>query len=143
MAFVNEKLTPEQQVEFNSWGIEKPLLCMGRVMREVEMGRAYNWTVDKERNIYLLEVAQDREYPNEIVFVFIWNNKNYIVQFYRSFEDDDTVVWNIPEKYLIDHVFPYCTEEHFLDDLRDALLVFQAFGEPNDLNEKGNTKCNF
>ncbi len=143
MAFINERVTPEQEREFKSWGIKKPLLSMGRVVKEIEMDLGFYWTVDKERNIYLCKAGRDREYPDEQVFLFIWNNKNYFVQFNISFEDDDTVVWNIPKKYLTDNVFPYCTEEHFLDDLRDALLVFKWNGSPDGLNEKGSAKCNF
>ena len=141
MAFINEKLTSEQAEEFNSLKIKEPIFGFGRIIKEIDMDFPYLWTVDKERKMYLIASSCDRDYPDEEVFVFVWHNKNYLVQFRMSFEDSNTGIWNIPEKYLIDNTFPYCTEEHFLDDLRDALLAHGVFG--NDEVNKGNVKCNF
>ena len=142
MSFINEKLTSEQEEEFLSLNIKRPIFGFGRIIREIDMEVPWQWTIDKERKMYLIETSYDRDYLNENVFVFIWNHKNYLVQFSFSFEDSDTGVWNVPEKYLIDTRFPYCTEEHFLDDLRDALLAHGVFG--NDFtNGNGNIKCNF
>lgn len=142
MAFINEKVTPEQAEEFYSMKIKEPIFGLGRIIKEIDMECPWHWTIDKERKMYLLPTSYDRDYHDERVFVFIWNNKNYLVQFNFSFEDGNTGVYNIPEKYLIDNTFPYCTEEHFLDDLRDALLVYGIFGT-DKLNESGSVKCNF
>lgn len=141
MAFINEQLTSEQKEDFNSLKIKRPIFGLGRIIREVDMELPWYWTIDKERKMYLMPTSYDRDYPDEKVFVFVWNNKNYLVQFNISFEDN-TGVWNVPKKYLIDNIFPYCTEEHFLDDLRDALLVYGVFGT-DKLNETSNIKCNF
>ena len=101
----------------------------------------WNWTIDKERKMYLLGTSRDREYFDERVFVFVWNNKNFLVQFKLSL-DGNTAVWDVPEKYLIDNVFPYCTEEHFIDDLRNALLVYGITGN-DEINANAVIKCNF
>lgn len=137
MAFVKEKLTPEQKEKFNSLKIKRPIFAFGRIIYEIDMETPWEWIIDKERKMYLLPTSYDREFMDEHVFVFVWNNKNYLVQFTLGFKDENTGVWNIPEKYLINNEFPYCTEEHFLDDLCDALLVYGLHGTG------GNVKCNF
>ncbi len=143
MAFVNEKLTPEQREEFNSWEVIQPHFGFGRIIREELMRNPWYWTIDKEREIYLLKTSYDRDFPNEMVFVFIWHKKNYLVQFFRSYEENNVIVWDIPKHYLIDKFFPYCEEEHFLDDLREALIAYGDTGTPNTWNEDCNTKFMF
>ncbi len=143
MAFINEELTKEQQEEFNSWGITYPLYGLGQFLREVEMRPPQEWTVDKERKIYLLRLYPLRDYYEENVFIFLWHGKKYIVQFRESFENGNDVIWNIPENYMSkDIVFPYSEEEGFIDDLRDALTAYGDYGEVEE-NEKNRTRCNF
>lgn len=105
MAFVNERLTSEQKEDFNSLKIKRPVFGFGRIIKEIDMELPWYWTIDKERKTYLMSTSYDRDYPDERVFVFIWNNKNYLVQFNISFENGYTVVWNIPKHYLINDVF--------------------------------------
>ena len=144
MAFINEKLTPEQQEKFNSWEISYPLYSMGQIVKTIKMKNPCEWTVDKERNIYLLGVYYNRDYYEENIFVFIWNKKSYLVQFRKSWEDENTLVWNIPEHYVSKSiVFPYSQEENFIDDLRSALIAYCENGMPNQWNEEIKTKCNF
>ena len=142
MAFINEVLTPEQREEFRSWNLKRPIFDFGCIIKEVAMDAPFQWTVDKERNMYLLGTSFDRNYLDENVFLFIWNHKNYLVQFTLSYDDDNTSVWNIPKNYMIDNVFPYCTEDHFLDDLRDALLVHGKMRSARS-NREIHIRCNF
>lgn len=142
MFFINERLTLEQRAEFNSWGIMQPFFGFGRVISEKPLKPRY-WTVDTEREIYLLDTSYDGDYPDEHVFIFIWNKKDYRVQFYRRLEKDGVVVWELPKKYLIDSVFPYCEQEQFLDDLRDALTAYGFDGMPDEYNKICNTKFMF
>ncbi len=139
MAFINENLTPEQQEEFNSWGVMKPLFDFGQIISEKPMRDPWYWTADKEREIYLLGTSYDRNYAKENVFIFIWKGNRYYVQFHRREEANGVVVWELPKKYLIDTKFPYCEEEHFLDDLRDALSVYGFSGMPKEYNKMCNT----
>ncbi|WP_019680384.1 hypothetical protein [Ruminococcus flavefaciens] len=140
MAFVNEKLTKQYGEEFKSWGLKRPSFGFGKLIKEVPMEVPYYWTADHERKMYLMGASNDRDYPDEKVFIFIWNGKKNLVQFNISFEDNDTVVWRLPEQYLINNTFPFCEEEGFIDDLRDALTAHGAFGW-NDKDNK--TKCEF
>lgn len=143
MAFINEKLTPEQAEDFYSMKIKRPIFGFGRIIREIDMELPWYWTIDKERKMYLMSTSYDRNYFYEKVFVFVWNNKNYLVQFNLSFENGNTVVWNIPKHYLINDAFPYCTEEHFLDDLCEALAAHGVTGDPDYPDEKCITKFSF
>lgn len=143
MAFINEKLTSVQKEEFNSLKIKRPVFGFGRIIREIDMELPWHWTIDKERKMYLMPTSYDRDYPDERVFVFIWNHKNYLVQFNISFENGYTVVWSIPKHYLINNVFPYCEEDRFLDDLRDALVAYGVSGDPDNSDKKCSTKFNF
>ena len=77
------------------------------------------------------------------MFIFIWNKKDYRVQFYRRLEKDGVIVWELPKKYLIDSVFSYCEQEQFLDDLRDALTAYGFDGMPDEYNKICNTKFMF
>ena len=143
MAFVNEKLTPEQRSEFSSWNIKAPLLGLGHVIKVTKMPPPFKWTVDKDRKMYLIASSCDRDFSDEKIFVFIWNNKDYLVQFNQNFIDDYTVRWSIPKHCLIGNAFPYCNEESFLNDLREALKIYGAFGDESDLNKKCNTIIDF
>ena len=143
MSFINENLTEKQQEEFDSWGITYPLYGLGKFLREIKMSPPRRWTVDKERNIYLMGLYPLRDYYCENVFIFLWHNKKYIVQFRESFENGNNVIWNIPEDYMcMDLTFPYSEEEGFIDDLRDALIAYGDDGEVEE-NEKKRTKCSF
>lgn len=85
-----------------------------------------------------------RDFSNETVFVFIWKNKQYTVQFLHRYDEDDTLIWDIPKNYACNSlVFPYNTEEGFIDDLRSALIAYGGSGTPNEQNRKNIVKCNF
>ena len=62
MAFVNEKLTPEQQQEVNLWEISYPRCAMGQILKTDILVNPWYWTVDKERKIYLFRfgAGEDR-----------------------------------------------------------------------------------
>jgi len=137
MSFTIEKLSDEQRKEFALWKLKQPVLGFGHVIREVDVYPPSKWTIDRDRQIYLIGSGYDLDYPNEKIFVYIWRGKAYWVQFHRSFRDDNIVVWSLPQKYLINNTFPYCTEEKFIDDLREALTAYGAFGTALDA-----LKCN-
>ena len=111
MGFTIERLSKEQKQEFALWGIKEPILGFGRVIREVDMYPPSEWIIDKDRKIYLIGSSCDWDYPDEKLFVFIWRGNDYLVQFNQCFKDDNTIVWDIPKKYLINKTFPYCTDE--------------------------------
>ncbi|MCQ2486250.1 MAG: hypothetical protein MJ168_13100 [Clostridia bacterium] len=140
MAFINEILTKEQKLEFNSWNIKYPFYVDESYLGMKQLLNPCSWTVDKERDIYLMRVYNNREYFYDWMFVFLWNKKTYTVQFHMTLTGND-VVWSIPDHYFHkDLSFPYSFEEHFLDDLRNALKTYGIRGE---LNRVGNVDCDF
>ncbi len=143
MSFTIEKLSDEQRKEFALWQLKEPVLGFGRVIREVDMYPPSEWTIDRDRKIYLIGSSCDLDYPDEKLFVFIWRGKDYLVQFHQSFKDDNTVVWSPPQKYFINNTFPYCTEEMFIHDLREALTAYGAFGTVLDKLPKCNVEFIF
>ena len=101
-------------------------------------------TIDREKKSYLFGVYYLRDFFNETVFVFIWNNKHYTVQFLSRYDEDDTLIWDVPENYARkSFVFPYNTEEGFIDDLRSALIAYGNSGTPRENGRKNLVKCNF
>lgn len=140
MAFINEILTKEQKMKFNSWNIEYPYYVDGWCLEMKKLLNPRCWTVDKERDIYLICVYNNREYFYDWIFVFLWNKKTYTVQFHETLTGND-VVWSVPEHYFHkDLFFPYSFEEHFLDDLRNAIKTYGIRGE---VNRVGNIDCAF
>lgn len=140
MAFINEILTKEQKMEFNSWNIEYPYYVDGWCLGMKKLLNPRCWTVDKERDIYLICVYNNREYFYDWIFVFLWNKKTYTVQFHETLTGND-VVWSVPDHYFHkDLFFPYSFEEHFLDDLRNAIKTYGIRGE---VNRVGNVDCAF
>ena len=71
MAFINEELTDEQMKEFNSWEIEYPYYCDGAFVGMRKRVNPWYWTVDKERNIYLIGAYTNRGYFGEWAFIFL------------------------------------------------------------------------
>lgn len=144
MAFINEKLTSEQQQEVNSWEIRYPRCSMGQILKYAKLENPWYWTIDREKKSYLFGVYYLRDFFNETVFVFIWNNKHYTVQFLSRYDEDDTLIWDVPENYACkSFVFPYNTEEGFIDDLRSALIAYGNSGTPRENSRKNLVKCNF
>ena len=143
MSFTIEILSDEQRKEFALWNLKEPILGFGRIIRVVDMYPPSEWTIDRERKIYLIGSSCDWDYPDERVFIFIWNGIDYLVQFHQSFKDDNTIVWSPPQKNLINRAFPYCTEEKFVDDLREALTAYGAFGTVVDPRLKCNVEFSF
>ena len=100
----------------------KPMIL---VLAYAKLENPWYWTIDREKKSYLFGVYYLRDFFNETVFVFIWNNKHYTVQFLSRYDEDDTLIWDVPENYACkSFVFPYNTEEGFIDDLRSALIAY-------------------
>lgn len=80
---------------------------------------------------------------DNIAFAFLWKGKTYYVQFILVYEDSRHCSWNIPNRYLnMDLIFPYCSEEGFLDDLRDALIAYGP-GRTGAIEAGIITRCGF
>jgi hypothetical protein len=68
MPFVNEVISKEDQNKVGALYIEQ---LYG------PYGHAYTWTVDRERDIYLLEGRRDRDQPEKVPFLFGWQGQRF------------------------------------------------------------------
>ena len=144
MAFEFITLTEEEKEEIYSWNITIPHCSLGQTIGEWRIRKPDVCAADKDRKMYLFGAYYEplRRETN-LVFAFLWKGKPYYVQFTLVFEDPHHCSWNIPNRYLNKElVFPYCTEEGFIDDLRDALIAYGPGWEPS-FDDGIITKCGF
>ena len=144
MAFEFITLTKEEKEEINSWDIKIPYCSLGQTIGEWNIQNPEICAVDKDRKMYLFGAYYEPLRKEEnLVFAFFWKGKPYYVQFTLVFEDHHHCSWNIPNRYLNKElVFPYCTEEGFIDDLRDALIAYGPGWKPS-LDDEMITRCAF
>ena len=125
MAFVNEKLTEEQQSEFEKRGIKHPY---GGII-EPEF-----WTIDREKNMYLIGLGavggNEPELMNERYFLFLWKGEKYIFTLHEDRSTKDIVKWCLPK--FLQSKYPFTGKELFVNDLKEALKVFKHNGFTND-----------
>lgn len=144
MAFEFITLTKEEKEEINSWNIKIPYCSLGQTIGEWEIIDPDVCAADKDRKMYLFGAYYEPLRMNKnLAFAFFWKGKSYFVQFTRVFEDPHHCSWNIPDYYLNkDLIFPYCTEEGFIDDLRKALIAYGP-GWEQTLDDVTITRCGF
>lgn len=144
MAFEFIILTDEEKEEINSWDIKIPYCSLGQTIGEWNIKNPNKCVADKERNIYLFGAYYEPLTKDDNrVMAFYWRGKTYYVQFMLVYEDSHHCSWNIPNRYLNkDLIFPYCSEEGFLDDLRDALIEYGP-GRAGAIEAGIITRCGF
>lgn len=123
MAFVNEKLTPEQRENFRSKKIIGPL--------SIYPINPCNWTIDKVKGICLISVGVDRDNPNEHYFLLQCNGSNTFIRLYRNIQNNSWRFLNIVSTDLDD----FDIEEYF-PILADALSIYNLYGKMNPSNAK-------
>lgn len=124
MSFANEKLTLDQEKEFEEKGIKNPNLQRADVIL-----RVLHWTIDYENDMCLVGAGEYREFPDETYFVFI--NKNKIIRFVakKHFVSENILEWKIFR--ILDEV--QVTEKDIVN-ITSALTVFKASGRPRITN---------
>ena len=119
MAFVNEKLAPEEREAFAARGIKRPTSS--------NLARPLYKTIDKEKNIYLWHLGNlGRDDFDHHEFLFEWNNEKYLVILQYSNPEVGHIIWStsVYEKLLNG-------KEPFIDDFKNALLVYAVNGRPD------------
>lgn len=138
MAFVNEKLTPEQREEFAKRGVRNPLSPVLPVLKP-----AY-WTIDKSKDVYLFSIGTHRDFPYEVLFYFSWKDKNMILPLKRETRSSDTCAWSLDTNWSrpISDIEDKDTLPELIDDLKYALMEHKLKGNP-DIQDTTNIVCDF
>lgn len=127
MAFVNEEV-PEQDIE--QYGLRT-------VNKQFLVGDfAYEWTIDRKRDIYLRWIRRDREAPAETDFSYYWRGALLKIRLKARGEGvrggKGSTTWStVPGLSGIPLWLPLELEskrEEIIVDLKDALRAFKDFG---------------
>ncbi|WAR43266.1 hypothetical protein [Methylomonas rapida] len=134
MTFVNELISEEEKNTFDFSIIELPYQPRPRL---------YKWTIDRERNAFLIWVRQVREPPHHEIYAFIWKGLRFepwlLYKGEKSTNGKWIHIWTIDNVYLPKN-FPLLNKDH--DEMRaaleEALLVektaeFQQFDNVEEI----------
>ena len=131
MAFVNEYISDEDFKKYGLAEIDKKFIVGGTNARD--------WTIDRERGIYLRNVAMgggnEPEIFNQTTWTFYWHDEPITLRLDliggRGGRGEPgwshwKLVWVRGGHGLPQHLKPYKAE--FLHDLKEALLAYKDFG---------------
>lgn len=118
MAFINEKLTPEQREEFAGRGIKRPA--------SHNISKPLFRTIDKETDMCLWHIGNlGRDDPDHHCFLFEFNEGNvYLVMKYSN-PQKGSIIWTISE-----YEKNFTGMEMFAKSIKDALIVYGVDGDP-------------
>ena len=123
MAFVNERLTPEQREEFRKRGIKKPT--------SNHIANPLFVTIDKETGDSLWCLSNfGRDDFHDYQFLFKWHENEYFIAMKYSNPIVGKVVWSISR-----YEKNFKGNEPYISDLKKALVVFGINGSPE---QRGN-----
>ena len=139
MGFINKKLTETQREEFRKKNVINPLSPVLPALSPVY------WTIDKDKNEYLFRIGTHRDFPDEEWFFYKWKEKEIIVFLKKKTVLPNTRIWHINIKEICDYNKLENKEviNSILDDLREALDIYQYNGKPNEENQEMNIICEF
>ncbi|HAG10268.1 MAG TPA: hypothetical protein DCK76_02510 [Desulfotomaculum sp.] len=123
MAFVNEFLTREERAEFAAKAIKNP----GNMLTALEATR---WTIDREKNIFLIWGFQERKETYDYYFLLGWNNIPISVRLSKTWIDRETCEWKLFYIKLPDDLKEKTGE--IIQSLKDALSVYGFNGSPDE-----------
>lgn len=123
MGFINEEV-PEQDIEkYGLRSINKKFLVG-------DFG--YEWTIDRERDIYLRWMRCDREEPSETDFSFYWKGILLKIRLKRRGEGvrggKGSTTWKLLNSPLSLPDELESNREEIIADLKEALRAFKDFG---------------
>jgi hypothetical protein len=121
LAFVNEKMTPEQREEFRKRGVKK--------LSSDIMANPINWTIDNDNKMFMWDLGvYSRDDFQTHVFLFESKGETHTVMMDYSYPDptSEKIIWSI-SKYEKD----FCGNESFSSPFKDALVAYAINGSPN------------
>lgn len=135
MAFVNEKLTSLQKEDFIKKDIKNP-----HVPNQVL--NPYFWTVDHERNAYLINIGAYHDLPEEEQFVFIFNSEIFLFTLQMCNISDTTKSWNF-KKYTSINSSSEIKEDQLMTIFKEALLEYKYNGLPVEYKQQFKMEISF
>jgi len=135
MAFVNEYLTPEEMEEFKKKGVVNPISFTRDLLDPAQ------WTIDRENGMCLIEAGTKIDFRDEYYFVFLWKGETHIVSLIKEYPDEPECVRWSKKAHISKYTFS--VDDPFVNDLRNALMVFKFDGVPDELNENSKAICDF
>lgn len=140
MAFVNEKLTQEEKEMFIKKGIKNPLDYMNNSILIPNY-----WTIDRDKQAYLFQIGVQRDWPDEVVFMYQLREVCLIISVKRKTAQENTVIYSIQNTCYtpFDEIKDSKLVEELKDVLKLALEQFKIDGTPDYFNMAVNVVCDF
>jgi len=119
MPFVNELISEEEKNNFDFSVIDVSYQIRPKL---------YKWTIDRERNSFLIWVRQDREPPHHHTYVFVWKGLRFepLIRYTSEKTANGKLIQTcridnvcLPQNFLV----PSKDNDEMLDALEEALLV--------------------
>ncbi len=105
MAFVNEKIPEADKERFNSFSFKNPVTH--------EPNKANKWTIDRERDIFLVALGGKGAYVTEIpmFYALVWKNKVINLETYSdgkgNYKSGVEMWWKITRIEIPESLKPY------------------------------------
>lgn len=123
MAFVNERMTQAERESFIERKIPAPTWSLCTL-------RSSKWTIDHERNMFLVWASQPRDdHKGKTYFVFGWNEIYIPMLLLKTWLDDMSWQWSLVEikipKDLIEQ------KQEIVSSIKEALTIYGYEGSPD------------
>lgn len=135
MAFVNERLTSLQKENFVKRGIKNPL-SPNQVLNPSF------WTIDHERNAYLINIGAYHDLPEEEQFVFIHDSGIFLFTLREHTISDTTKAWTF-KKYKSLNNTEKINEEQLMAAFKEAMLEHKYNGLPCEYKQQFKMEIEF
>ncbi|PYG85605.1 hypothetical protein LY28_03293 [Ruminiclostridium sufflavum DSM 19573] len=135
MAFVNERMTKEEMAEFEAKAIKNP-------GNRLSIFRPYQWTINREENIYLIWALREREEPHDYYFLLGWKGTLMPVKLREYWAKGSPRIWSLLHVKIPEELKVY--EHEISKSLKNALTVYAFNGNPSEpFNKTTNVEFNF
>lgn len=135
MAFVNERMTQEEIVQFEAKALPNP-------GNRLSILRPSIWTIDRENNAFLVWGLQEREEPHDYYFLFSWKETPIPVKLGETWDEGSPRTWEL--RYIKIPEDLDKNRAQIIESLKAALAVYAFNGEPGfPHNNTTKVKCNF
>lgn len=139
MGFVNEELTQEERELFAQRNIVNPL------SRDKKILIPKRWTIDREKQAYIIRLGVERDWPDEEVFFYQLRERHIIISVRQRLLPQNTVVYSLGNTCYspLDEIKDSNVVEELKEVLKRALDQFKTQGTSDDWNMSTRVICEF